>query len=259
MPIHDWSKFGDWLFHNQQFGWAVHLSGMLNTGGLPKGFYSLISSLDFVEPASDEDESDERPPEPPDLSTLPGVFHANEIPPHVRLNSEVSDFYERKRKRIRIYRECDDQIVATIEILSPGNKTSRPAIDRIVKLIADELRQEHQVLVIDINMPTPCAPQGIHREIFAEFGDETYIAPADAPLTLAAYTSGHTISARVEPVGVRERLPPMPLFLAPHYYLMIPLEESYAKAFSGLPRHLQAELNATISPARIRLHAHGPN
>jgi len=45
MPIHDWSGFDPGIFHNQQLGWAVQISGMLNTGLLGEDYYSLKAQL----------------------------------------------------------------------------------------------------------------------------------------------------------------------------------------------------------------------
>jgi hypothetical protein len=61
-------------------------------------------------------------------------------------------------------------------------------------------------------------------------------------LTLAAYESGLTLRAFVEPVAVGDSLPEMPLFLEFGGYVPIPLEATYRTAFEGMPRYWQRAL-----------------
>jgi hypothetical protein len=59
--------------------------------------------------------------------------------------------------------------------------------------------------------------------------------PPDKPLTLASYEAGPAQAAYVEPIGIGEALPDMPLFLAPERYVNVPLEATYMAAYSGVP------------------------
>ena len=53
--------------------------------------------------------------------------------------------------------------------------------------------------------------------------------------------SGHP-RAYVEHITVGEALPDVPLFLAPRYYLRLPLERTYAEAFGSVPEKFRAAL-----------------
>jgi hypothetical protein len=59
--------------------------------------------------------------------------------------------------------------------------------------------------------------------------------PAGKRLTLAAYAARTPRAAYVEPVGVGDVLPDMPLFIDPSRYVLAPLEASYEAAWSICP------------------------
>jgi hypothetical protein len=129
-----------------------------------------------------------------------------------------------------------------VEIVSPGNKSSRDAIRTFQRKITAAMRQGIHVLVIDLHAPGPRDPQGIHGVIWSEFDDEPYAPPTDKPLTLAAYVGGDTLKAYVYPVAVGDALPEMPLFIDPEEYIDVPLERPYQQAFADVPDHLQRQL-----------------
>ena len=56
------------------------------------------------------------------------------------------------------------------------------------------------------------------------------------PLTLAAYDAGPPTKAYVQPLAVGDSLADMPLFLAPSWYVEVPMELSYQAAWRGVPR-----------------------
>ena len=41
MPLHDWTKVDDGIFHDFHSSWIIHLKESLNEGLLPDGFYAL--------------------------------------------------------------------------------------------------------------------------------------------------------------------------------------------------------------------------
>jgi hypothetical protein len=58
-------------------------------------------------------------------------------------------------------------------------------------------------------------------------------------LTLAAYQVEPVKTAYVEPIGVGDRLPDMPLFLYEDVYVLVPLEETYQVTWNVLPMELR--------------------
>ena len=98
------------------------------------------------------------------------------------------------------------------------------------------------LLILDLNPPGRRDPQGIHGAIWEEIEDDSYRAPGDKPLTLAAYSAGLVKRAYVEPVAVGDILPDMPLFLTPEACVHVPLEATYQSAWNGVPRRWQSVL-----------------
>jgi hypothetical protein len=56
---------------------------------------------------------------------------------------------------------------------------------------------------------------------------------------LVAYDAGPTKVAYVEPVGVGDALPEMPLFLKPEFYVPAPLEPTYQTTWNLFPGPLK--------------------
>lgn len=213
MPIHDWTHVDAGLFHAFHRGWIVALANALNSGMLPRDCYALIS--------------------PNAHGTLAGVTD------HTPRN-EV-DTYARKADWLTV-RARLDQVVAVVEIVSPGNKASRNALREFAQMSADLIRQGIHLLVIDLFPPGPNDPQGIHKAIWDEFVEDTFTLPPDKPLTLVSYEAGPTKAAYLEPVAVGEALPDMPLFLTPECYIPAPLERTYQATWDVFPAPLKGLL-----------------
>jgi hypothetical protein len=247
VPIHDWTRVDAGLFHDFHQGWTVALCDSLNSGGLPPGYFALL-------------EQPRRDPLP-DFLILPLAPGAEEqpsngtvalavaaAPPRTLLvRRHEADLYARKADRITVRHRHGD-VVAVIEILSPGNKASRAEFRSLVEKSADLIQQGVHLLVIDLFPPGPRDPQGLHKAIWDEFVEEDFELPPDKPLTLAAYDAGPPRVAYVEPVGVGDVLPEMPLFLKPEWYVPAPLEATYQAAWQVFPAPLKGLLEGPAPP-----------
>jgi hypothetical protein len=163
-------------------------------------------------------------------------------PPRTRLiRRNEADIYARKANRITVRHRHGD-VVAVIEILSPGNKASRAEFRALVEKSADLIRQGVHLLVIDLFPPGPRDPQGIHKAIWDEFVEEDFALPSDKPLTLAAYDAGPPRVAYVEFLVAGDVLPDMPLFLKPEFYVPAPLEATYQTTWAAFPAVLKGLL-----------------
>ena len=80
-----------------------------------------------------------------------------------------------------------------------------------------------------------------------EISDDSFVAPRDKPLTLAAYSAGRPTTAYVEPIAEGDALPEMPLFLDPWSYISVPLEPTYQAAWRGVPQRWRRVLETTTS------------
>jgi hypothetical protein len=128
-----------------------------------------------------------------------------------------------------------DEIVAMIEIVSPGNKSGKNALRAFVEKAVELLQRQIHLLILDVHPPGPRDPGGIHAAIWDELSDQPYLLPKDKPVTLAAYESDLSIRAFVEHRAIGNELPDMPLFLKRNGQVPVPLERTYQSAFAVLP------------------------
>lgn len=218
--IHDWSKVDAGLFHHFHQRWISALSDELNAGKLPDGYFALaeqhagaripdVLALHLPSSTAKDDDGE------------PGVAVAAAQPRASIVRRSEADSYIQKANRI-VVRHPSGEVVAVIEIVSPGNKSGQSAIKSFVDKAVDLLRSGVHLLIVDLFPPSKRDPQGIHPLIWDEFLEEPFELPAGKPLTLAAYVGGSVKTAYVEPAAVGDELPEMPLFLTPQRYVPAP-------------------------------------
>ena len=151
--------------------------------------------------------------------------------------------YARKANRVTIRHRHGD-VVAVIEIMSPGNKASKAEPRDFVEKTAAFLQNKIHVLVVDLFPPTKRDPFGIHKAIWDEFEEEDFDLPADKPLILASYDAGPPQVACVETIGAGDVLPEMPIFLRPGAGVPAPLETTYQATWAVFPAALKRLLGA---------------
>ncbi len=166
-------------------------------------------------------------------------------PPTARLIAKIQSVNYAKRADRVVIRHGRGKVVAIIEILSPGNKDSRAALRSFVEKAADILNQGVNLLVVDLFPPTPRDPQGIHKAIWDELGDQPFVAPPGKPLIVASYIGGDIPTAYVESVGIRDALPSLPIFLSETRYIPAPLEATYQEAWTVFPALLKELIEPT--------------
>ncbi len=141
--------------------------------------------------------------------------------------------------------------MAIIEIVSPGNKSSRNSFRTFIEKAVDILNQGVHLVVVDLFPPTPRDPEGIHKAISDEFGELPFEFLPDKPLTVASYIGGDVPTAFVESVGLGDRLPSIPLFLTESDYVSCPLDATYDRAWAMFPSMLKqiVEGHSPTSPS----------
>jgi hypothetical protein len=242
MPIHDWTRVDAGLFHDFHQDWTIELRRSLNAGRLPPGYLALTDQA-IGGPIPDV-LTLHREPKPPGKREPGGGLALASIPPSARFVDEVEEHtYARRANRIRIQHR-HGQIVAVIEIVSPGNKSSRHALRAFVRKATDLIGEGIHLLVIDLFPPSERDPQGIHKVIWDELAERPFALPEDKPLTVVAYRAAPTITAYVEPVAVGDDLPALPIFLTDDEYIPAPLEETYRASWAAYP----AELKELLEP-----------
>ena len=240
MPIHDWTRVRANRFHDFHQSWTVAIRNALNSGLLPSGYFAMV-------------EQQRGGPEPDVVTldlTLParpgagGGLAVDLHPPRARFVTRAeAAAYARKANRITV-RHPDGDVVAVVEIVSPGNKDSRLAVHAFARKAVAFLQAGVHLLIVDLFPPGRRDPQGIHKVIWDRFCDEPFALPSDKRLTVVAYAAGREIVAYVEPVGVGDPLPDMPLFLTEDRYVPFPLEATYQTAWEQLPPVLRQPLES---------------
>lgn len=236
MPVHDWSHVDANLFHDFHQTWSINIRNALNAGLLPSGYSALVEQHagglipDVL--ALQRRRRANRPAQP-------GTAVLTPPPPKTRHVMKAKNVLAARGNRV-VIRHRLGEVVCVIEIISPGNKSSRAALRTFVEKTVEFLRQGIHVLVVDLFPPTPRDPQGIHQAIWDEYDGEPFELPPDKPLTVAAYmagdlTAGIVTTAYVEPIGVGDLLPDMPAYLEYGVYVPVPLEATYQAAWATCP------------------------
>jgi hypothetical protein len=233
MPIHDWSRVSPGTFHNFHHRWLAALCDALNGGGLPEGYFAMAEQRAG---GPIPDVLTLQLPAPPDPTSPPaGGFAVAAAPPKARIvvRSDAAE-YARRARRITV-RDDLGEVVAVIEIVSPGNKDTRHAIRSFCEKMAELLSYGIHLVVVDLFPPTPRDPQGIHKAIWDEVSEQPFELPPDKQLTAAAYSAGPPVTAYVDPIAVGDTLPDVPLFLRDDRYVPCPLERSYQNTWDVMP------------------------
>jgi hypothetical protein len=242
MPIHDWTRVDAGIFHAFHHGWIEELARALNRGVLPSDYYALPEQHAagfgpdvLTLQGSRWDDADSGEPQ-----ATSAVLTVPKLLPTAETDME---FYRRKQKAVTIRHVSGDRVVAMVEIVSPGNKATRNAMRAFVEKASELLAKGIHLLILDLFPPGKRDPQGIHGEIWQEIAGQEYAAPADKPLTLAAYETGNTMRAYVIHAAAGDALADMPLFLAPQQAVTVALEATYNAAFAEVPRRWRRVLD----------------
>lgn len=124
------------------------------------------------------------------------------------LDTPESDLavYAARANRVAV-RNRPREVVAVVEIISPGDKGARHASPADIDNLFDMI------------------PKGVHLLVIDLF----------PPMTVAAHRVTAPRTAYVEPIAVGDELPDLPLFLAPGEYVPAPLSASYAATWAKCP------------------------
>ena len=248
MAIHDWSAVDTGVFHDFHLVWLAELRNLLNEELLPRPYYALAEPvIGEVEPDLITLQASSSPPQhsEADGSSAGRILREDQgetavalAPGRVLVHEISPDPYARRSRQI-VIRDAwqGDRVVAAIEIVSRGNKTSHARADQLVRKTVAFLEKKIHILLIDIQQPTAIVPLGFHARICEDLGQEAPSSPDDRKLSVVSYQvlETGTLRAHFVPMKVGEALPEMPVFLGPHEFVRLPLERTYAEAFRNVP------------------------
>jgi hypothetical protein len=235
MAIHDWTRVDAGIFHHFHNEWVGAIARSLNNGLLPPHYYALEEQiagglgpdvLTLHHPGNGA----------PIVARPEGTIALATLPPQVDLRVRAeTETYSARAKAVVVRHVSKHQVVAMIEIVSPGNKDNQHGLLRFVEKAGEMLRAGVHLLVADLFPPGPRDPAGIHKAIWDEVIEGNYSLPPDRPLTLVSYIGGPLPEAFIKSVAVGSALPSMPVFLTTEDYVSLPLEATYQEAFRAVP------------------------
>jgi hypothetical protein len=244
MPAHDWTRVDAGIFHAFHHDWITEIARSLNGGLLPEDYYALPEQvavgfgpdvLALQAQATDGSGNG-------DVTTLSGTAPSNSggvllAPAKLAPIAETDlAFYRRTKKGVAVRHVSGDRIVAFVEVVSPGNKSSRSAFRTFIHKAAELLENGIHLLIADLFPRGPRDPRGIHSAIWEEIAGQEQPPDPDKPLTLLAYEAALRVRAYVVPLGVGDTFTDMPLFVEPDQAVEVPLEATYTAAFEQMPR-----------------------
>src|SRR5262249_2509742 len=130
MPIHDWTRVDAGIFHAFHHDWITEIARKLNGGLLPPAAYALPQPLaGGIGPDVLTWHRPEAATSVPTDAANGGLALAVAPPPlRIRIRSEANA-YAAKAKAITIRRVSRHQVVAMVEIVSPGNKNNQAGLN----------------------------------------------------------------------------------------------------------------------------------
>ena len=236
MPLHDWTKVNAGLFHHFHQGWCWELSRALNRGPLPDGYSALVEQRAGTHEADvlaiEEENADP-------VSGKQSGIALRERPQARIVRQSEREYYADKASRV-VIRHRLGRVVAFLEIVSPGNKHDEVSLDNFCDKVVEAIRARVHVLVVDLFPPTRRDPVGIHKLIWDHFEPDDPFEPlTQQNRVVASYEADGINTAYVETPAVGEPLPAMPLFIAPGAHIVVPLEDTYQRAWTDTPQSVR--------------------
>jgi len=248
MPVHDWTRVQAGIFHDFHHEWISTIKHALNGQFKGTDYYALAEQmagglapdvLRLQGPLPRGKKTRESA-----AARAGGAVALAVSPPQLRYRiTDEKKWYAAKKKAVTIRHISEHNVVAVLEVLSPGNKVSRGALDDFARKAHELLKAGVHFAVVDLFPPTRRDPEGIHPILWGD-DDETFQFDPAKPLTCASYRASPLAEAQVEPVGVGDLLPTLPVFLLGDECVPVPLETTYQAAFDAVPEIWSEALNS---------------
>lgn len=240
MPVHDWTRVDAGAFHDFHSSWIIHLKEALNAGLLPADYYAQAEQHtgDFIAdvltlhvPKTHRDKS----------KGQPGGIALAKAAPQVKRKLSPSTAYRKLKRTLTIRHVSGNEVIALLEIVSPGNKDRARHVDQFVSKAEAAISQGIHLFIVDLFPPGAHDPLGLPPLLWDRFSADPYPHTQDDPLTITSCLADQPPDFYIEPFSVGDPLIDMPLFLNPDYYVNVPLEKTYLQAWHGMPAvHRQA-------------------
>jgi hypothetical protein len=238
MPIHDWTRVKPGIFHHFHHEWISAIANALNSGILPSAYYALAEQITGTMG--------------PDVLTLKGPGGRDiegggpdagqrgvavaARPPKAQFHDRTEmDQYAARAKSVVVHGSSDHEVIAVIEIVSPGNKRGRGALRGFVQKAQQLLASGVHLMVVDLIPPGRLDPKGIPALVWDDFRESEFELPKDRPLSIGSFVAGPVLEAFIEPTAVGLALVETALFLTAEEYVPVALEATYQTAWAAVP------------------------
>ena len=238
MPMHDWSKVTPGEFHDFHSSWMSEIRRALNKSLLPANYYAGVEQHvngfipDVVTLKAD--------PAPPRRYSEGGTLLRE---PRQQPTVETGGApYYRQNRLITVRRTGTLDLVGVIEVVSPGNKSSRDQLKAIISKATGFLNRGIHLVILDAVASGRLDPKGLHWAIWEELTGHEVPTPTK-PLTMVSYQATDNVRAFVQEVSPGDRLDDLPLFLTDGC-IELPLEAIYRSAFEVMGFPIQDALES---------------
>src|SRR6185369_8057798 len=156
MPVHDWTRVSDGTFHDFHYSWVLEIKRSLTRGILPPGYYVMAEQVGGDVGAPDVLTLQATSGHEPTNAPISGTATLTQSPPDVHARATIPrDPYARLQRTLVIRHSSGDRIVAMIEVLSAGNKSSRHALRSFLDKAVAALDGGVHLLLVDVHPPGP--------------------------------------------------------------------------------------------------------
>ena len=229
MPMHDWSRLTGGEFHDFHVAWLSELRKALNGGLLPPGHYAAVelhikSYYPDVMTLREDAVADE--------SAGSGATVLSRPQAGPTLRAAISQ-HSKHNRVVAIRSKGGARLVAVIEVVSPGNKTTRNGIDALLRKSVELVSNGVHLVILDVFAPGRLDPHGLHALIWEELTGDA-LPPPTKPLSVVSYEATHLVSAYVQELSPGDVIQDTPLFMLQDGCVQLPVEATYMAAFDAM-------------------------
>jgi len=232
MPVHDWNRVDPGIFHDFHHEWISVTRRELNRILRGSDYYALAEQI--VSGFGPDVLTLKLPGNEPEVPLPRDSSMSVMVAPQSKIAIQSAPgWYTNRKKSVVVRHVSDHRVVAVLEIVSPGNKTSQWAISAFTSKIQSLLTSQIHVSFVDVFPPTARAPQGLHPIVWEDAGGDCFAFDPAQPLLSAAYVAVE-YRAYLDPFAIGEPLPSLPVFLTPFEHITVDMETTYRVAFEAV-------------------------
>jgi hypothetical protein len=213
MPVHDWTRVDDGIFHAFHVAWLPALQKARNSGLLPTGYYALaeqhvgrsIPDLLTLHASSAAGDLPLGRSHPPDTGGTDVML----VPPSVRARRTIEPSLAARRRSLAIRHVSGHRLVALLEVVSPANKDRASSVEEFAGKVVSAIDAGIHVLIADLFPPGKFDPLGMPGVIRQALEDSDVLvsframSPLHLPAMLLARGSKYFSNSR--PSAARSR------------------------------------------------------